>query len=104
MNDEQRRIFLEATKDILLLKQLELFTAYHTVIACNIALGLSEEEAKAIVDEALKLNSEEIENHHCTEEVIKQIRLEVKENAPDDLGEFMNFNVIKLMGLLYTEE
>ena len=25
-------------------------------------------------------------NHHCTEEVIKQIRLEVKENAPDDLG------------------
>jgi len=68
------------------------------------ALGLSEEEAKAIVDEALKLNSEEIENHHCTEEVIKQIRLEVKENAPDDLGELMVSSAIKLMKLLFTEE
>jgi len=100
MNDEQRRIFLETTKDILLLKQLELFTAYHTVIACNIALGLSEEEAKTIVDEALKLNSEEIENHHCTEEVIKQMRLEIKESTPDDLREYMDFIVIKLMKLL----
>jgi ferritin-like protein len=104
MNEEQRKLFLESAKDILLLSQLELFTAYHTVIACNIALGLSEEEAKAIVDEALKLNSEEIENHHCTEEVIKQIRLEVKENAPDDLGELMVSSAIKLMKLLFTEE
>jgi ferritin-like protein len=104
MNDEQRRIFLETTKDILLLKQLELFTAYHTVIACNIALGLSEEEAKAIVDEALKLNSEEIENHHCTEEVINQIRHEVKENTPDDLEGFMDYTVIRLMELLLTGE
>lgn len=104
MNDEQRRVFLESAKDILLLSQLELFTAYHTVIACDMALGLSEEEAKAIVDEALKQNSSEIENHHCTEEVIKQVRLEVKENAPDDLREYMDFIVIKLMKLLLTEE
>ena len=86
MNDEQRSTFLESAKDILLLSQLELFTAYQTVIACDMALGLSEEEAKGIVEEALKQNSEEIENHHCTEEVINQIRHEVKENTPDALS------------------
>lgn len=102
MHNNEHNLLLESAKDILLLKQLELFTAYQTVIACNMALGLSEEEAKAIADEALKLNSEDIENHHCTEEVLKQIRHEVKENTPDDLMEFMDLNVIKLMELLLT--
>ena len=84
MNDE-RTLLLEIAKDILLLKQLELFLSYHTVIACNMALGLSEEEATSIVDEALVENSEEINRRYCTDKFIKQIRNEIKENTPDQL-------------------
>ncbi|HOA42884.1 MAG TPA: hypothetical protein PKG53_05410 [Bacillota bacterium] len=84
MNDE-RTLLLEIAKDILLLKQLELFLSYHTVIACNMALGLSEEEATSIVDEALGENSEEINRRYCTDKFIKQIRNEIKENTPDQL-------------------
>ncbi|MGI6747014.1 MAG: hypothetical protein ACOX4V_02280 [Anaerovoracaceae bacterium] len=84
MNDE-RTLLLEIAKDILLLKQLELFLSYHTVIACNMALGLSEEEATSIVDEALGENSEEINRRYCTDKFIKQISNEIKENTPDQL-------------------
>ena len=81
MNDE-RTLLLEIAKDILLLKQLELFLSYHTVIACNMALGLSEEEATSIVDEALGENSEEINRRYCTDKFIKQIRNEIKRKYP----------------------
>jgi hypothetical protein len=84
MNDE-RTLLLEIAKDILLLKQLELFLSYHTVIACNMALGLSEEEATSIVDESLGENSEEINRRYCTDKFIKQISNEIKENTPDQL-------------------
>jgi hypothetical protein len=84
MNDE-RTLLLEIAKDILLLKQLELFLSYHTVIACNMALGLSEEEATSNVDEALGENSEEINRRYCTDKFIKQISNEIKENTPDQL-------------------
>jgi len=69
-----RDTITNTTQLVLLKSQLDFYAKYESAIATTVSLGYSEEEAKEITDQAVKINADNIKEEFKAKGLYEQFR------------------------------